>query len=143
MTNLVSCTASDFGILFNQTSYTVIVDHTLALTGIPIVPFTVYFSEPVTTSSLFNTWDTSLSGIGGISTQLFNLQSTHPFPANFEPPLVDSVDITAATGDDAPEPGNYRYILQVIVIFSPFNVAFKTVEVNITLTETPSEWNFE
>ena len=140
---MVSCTASDFGIVFNQTRYTVVVDHTLALTGIPLVPFTVYFSESVTTSALFKAWESSLSGIRGISTQLFNLPQTHPFPASFEPPLVDNADITAATGDNAPEPGNYRYNLQVIVIFSPFNVVFKTVEVNITLTETPGEWNSE
>ena len=129
--------------MFNQTSYTVVVDHTLALTGIPIVPFTVYFSESVTTSSLFKTWESSLSGIGGISTQLFNLPQTNHFPASFDPPLVGSVAITAATGDNTPEPGNYRYILQVIVIFSPFNVAFKTVEVNITLTATPGKWKSE
>ena len=134
-----SYAASDFGIVFNQTSYTVVVDHTLALTGIPIVPFTVYFSESVTSSSLLRTWDTTISGIGGVGTQLFDLQQTHPFPASFEPPLVGSDAITAATGDDAPEPGNYRYHLRVIVIFSPFNVAIETVEVNITLTETPGE----
>ena len=138
--------AADFGILFNQTSYTVVVDHTLALTGIPLVPFTVYFSESVTTSSMFRTWDSSLSGIGGVSAQLFDpQQSTHPFPASFEPPLVGSDTITAATGDNAPEPGNYRYDLRIVVILSvaPVNVAVKTAEVNITLTETPGECNFE
>ena len=131
--------AADFGIVFNQTSYTVVADHTLALTGIPLVPFTLYFSESVTTLSLFRSWDTSLSGIGGLSTQLFDLQQPHPFPTSFEPPLVGSDAITAATGDNAPEPGNYRYILQVVVVFTQFNVAIETVEVNITLTETPGE----
>ena len=137
---MVSYTASDFGIIFNQTSYTVVVDHTLTLTGIPIVPFTVYFSESVTTSALLRTWDCSLAGIGGVSTQLFDIQQAHPFPASFEPPLVDSDAIMAATGDNTPEPGNYCYILRVIVIISPVNLAIETVEVNITLTETPSEY---
>ena len=146
MTNMVGFlymhAASDFGILFNQTSYTVVVDHTLALTGIPLVPFTVYFSESVTTSSLLRTWDCSLSAIGGVSAQLFNLPQTHPFPDSFEPPLVGSEAITAATGDNAPEPGNYRYILRVIVVISLVNIAIETAEVNITLTETPGEWIF-
>ena len=136
---MVSYAASDFGIVFNQTSYTAVVDHTLALTGIQLVPFTVYFSESVTTSSLFRSWSSSLSGIG-VSGLLFDLQLSHPFPTSFEPPLVGSDAITAATGDNAPEPGNYRYILQVIVIFSPFNIAIETAEVNITLTETPGEY---
>ena len=103
----------------------------------------MYFSESVTSLSLFRTWDSSLSGIGGVSTQLFELQQTHSFPASFESPLVGSDAITAATGDNAPEPGNYRYNLQVIVVISPVNVAMETVEVNITLTETPGEWNSE
>ena len=141
----ISYTASDFGILFNQTSYTVVVDHTLALTGIPLVPFTVYFSESITSSSMFRTWDCTLSGIGGVSTQLFNLPQAHPFPASFEPPLAGSDTITAATGDDAPGPGNYRYDLRIIVVLSvvPINLVVKTAEVNITLTETPGECNFE
>ena len=101
----------------------------------------MYFSESVTSSALLRTWDCSLSAIGGVSTQLFDLQQSHPFPASFEPPLVGSDAITATTGDNAPEPGNYRYILRVVVIFSPANVAVETAEVNITLTETPGEWN--
>ena len=100
----------------------------------------MYFSELVTDSSLLRTWDTSLAGIGGDSRQLFDLQQSHPFPASFEPPLVDSDAIRAATGGNAPEPGNYSYFLRVIVIFSPFNVAIETAEVKITLTETPGEY---
>ena len=131
-------TASDFGILFNQTSYTVVVDHTLALTGIPLVPFTVYFSESVASSS---TWSSFLIGIGGVSMQLFSLQQAHLFPAGFEYPVVDSDAITAATGDNAPEPGNYGYILHVSVVYGFFPIIskIKTAKVNITLTETPSE----
>ena len=87
-------------------TYTVVVDHTLALTGIPIVPFTVYFSESVTSTSLFRSWSSSLSGIEGISTQFFELQKFHPFPDIFESPLADSDAIVAATEDNAPEPGN-------------------------------------
>ena len=127
--------------MFNQTRYTVVVDHTLALTGIPLVPFTVYFSESVTSTALFRSWSSSLSSIGGTSSSFFDLQLWHQFPASFESPLVGSDAIVAATGDNAPPPGNYRYILQVIVIFSPVNVAVETAEVNITLTETSGEWN--
>ena len=132
-------TASDFGILFNQTSYTAVVDRTLALTGIPIVPFTVYFSESVTTSSPFKSWGASLSSNAGAGSH-FDVPLLHQFPTNFQPPLADS-DAIVVRMDDPPEPGNYRYNLQVYVIvsFTPPTVAQTSVEVNITITETPGE----
>ena len=126
--------------MFNQTSYTVVVDHTLALTGIPIVPFTVYFSEFVTTSSPFKSWSASLSIIGAAGSH-FDIQLLlHQFPTNFQPPLADS-DAIVVKMDNPPEPGNYRYNLQVYVITQiiPQMVAHNLVEVNITITETPSE----
>ena len=128
-------TASDFGILFNQTSYTVVADHTLALTGIPIVPFTVYFSESVTTSPVINSWTASLSKIAGAGSH-FDVQLLHEFPTNFQPPLADSDAIVVDT-NDPPKPGNYRYNLDVSVIISIHSIAFNSVEVNITITETP------
>ena len=128
-------TASDFGILFNQTRYTVVVDHTLALTGIPIVPFTVYFSESVTSTSLFNSWSASLSSIAGAGSH-FDVPLFHPFPTNFQPPLADSDAIVVNT-DNPPEPGNYRYTLQIHVIIDIISVTFNSVEVNITIFETP------
>ena len=128
-------TASDFGILFNQTSYTVVVDHTLALTGIPLVPFTVYFSESVTTSPVINSWTASLSKIAGAGSH-FGIQLLHEFPTNFQPPLADSDAIVVNT-NDPPKPGNYSYNLDVSVIISIHSIAFNSVEVNITITETP------
>ena len=131
--------ASDFGIVLNQTSYTVVIDRTLALTGIPIVPFTVYFSESVTTASPFKSWSTSLSTIGEAGSH-FDVQLLHQFPTNFQPPLADS-DAIVVNMNNPPEPGNYRYNLQVTVIVSitPPTVTQTSVEVNITITETPSE----
>ena len=123
--------------MFNQTSYSVAVDRTLALTGIPVVPYTVYFSESVTTSSPFKTWSASLSSIAGAGSH-FDVPLLHSFPTNFQPPLVDSNAIVVNM-DDPPEPGNYRYKLQVHVIISiiPQSVAFESVNVNITIFETP------
>ena len=137
-----SYTASDFGILFNQTSYTVVVDHTLALTGIPLVPFTVYFSESVTSNALIGSWTSSLSGIGGVSANIFHLELAHFFPTSFIPPLADSNAIVAASGDNAPAPGNYSYELSVAVIVwvngVPYPISEATI-VNIVLIETPGE----
>ena len=132
-------TAADFGILFNQTSYTVVVDRTLALTGIPVVPFTVYISESVTTASPFKTWTASLSSIGGVRSH-FDVPLLHSFPTNSQPILADS-DAIVVNMDDPPEPGNYMYNLQVVVITQiiPQTVVQNSVEVNITITETPGE----
>ena len=123
--------------MFNQTSYTVAVDRTLALTGIPIVPFTVYFSESVTTSSPFKSWTASLSSFTGAGSH-FNVELLHSFPTNFQPPLADT-DAIVVNMDDPPEPGNYMYRLEVSVIIDLISqsVALNSVEVNITITETP------
>ena len=77
--------------------------------------------------------------IGGSGSH-FDLQLLHPFPTNFQPPLADSDAIVVNT-NDPPEPGIYRYNLQVTVIISilPQSVAFNSVEVNITITETLGE----
>ena len=124
--------ATDFGILFNQTSYTVVVDRTLALTGIPIVSFTVYFSESVTTSSLFNSWTSALASIKGAG-QHFDIPLTHIFPGTFQPPLTDS-DAIVVNPSDPPETGNYSYYLQVHVVISHINVLSNSVVVNIEIT---------
>ena len=140
--------ASDFGIVFNQTSYTVVVDHTLALTGIPLVPFTVYFSESVTSTVLVlsgtGSWTAALSGIGGDSTEYFHLDLTHFFPDSFTPPLADS-DAIVASENNAPGVGNYSYQLSVTVLtraspFSPVLPVTKSVIVNIMLIEAPGEY---
>ena len=66
-TNLLNhfYTVIDFTILLNQTSYTVAVDHSLALTGIPLVRYTVFISEAVTSTSVINAWASTLSSTGG------------------------------------------------------------------------------
>ena len=139
--------------MFNQTSYTVVVDHTLALTGIPLVPFTVYFSESVTSTAFgaqlggTGSWTATLAGIGGVSTQYFHLELSHLFPDSFTPPLADSdtIVVAAAEGDNAPGVGNYSYQLSVTVLtqMSPFSPVLLPVSnsaiVNITLIETPGE----
>ena len=133
--------------MFNQTSYTVVVDHTLALTGIPLVPFTVYFSESVT-STAFGTgfWTAALSGIGSTSTQYFHLELSHLFPVGFTPPLADNhtIVVAAAEGDNALGVGNYSYQLSATVLtraspFSPVLPVSNSAIVNITLIETPGE----
>ena len=137
--------------MFNQTSYTVVVDHTLALTGIPLVPFTVYFSESVTSTAFgaqlgTGSWTAALSGIGSTSTQYFHLELSHPFPVGFTPPLADNhtIVVAAAEGDNAPGVGNYSYQLSVTVLtqMSPFSLVLpvsNSAIVNITLIETPGE----
>ena len=64
----------------------------------------------------------------------------HQFPTEFQPPLVDS-DAIVVKMDDPPETGNYRYNLQVFVIIQvqPQSFVQNSVEVNITITETPGE----
>ena len=135
--------------MFNQTSYTVVVDHTLALTGIPLVPFTVYFSESVTSTAFgaqlgTGSWTAALSGIGSTSTQYFHLELSHPFPIGFTPPLADNdtIVVAAAEGDNAPGVGNYSYELSVVVIVLvnglPYPISETTI-VNIILIETPGE----
>ena len=112
--------ASDFGLVFNQTSYAVVTNLTLALTGAPLVKFTVYFSDSVTSSAATLGWAASLLSIGGVSNQYFTFgeQQTHPFPASFQTPLADndSIVVSAATGLNAPSVGTYSYILQVTVV---------------------------
>ena len=112
--------ASDFGLVFNQTSYAVVTNLTLALTGAPLVKFTVYFSDSVTSSAATLSWTASLLSIGGVSNQYFTFgkQQTHPFPANFPTPLADSdsIVVSAATGPNSPSVGTYSYILQVTVV---------------------------
>ena len=56
-------TASDFGLVFNQTSYAVVTNLTLALIGAPLVKFTVYFSDSVTSSAATSSWTVSLLSI--------------------------------------------------------------------------------
>ena len=135
-------TASDFGLVFNQTSYTVVTNLTLALTGAPLVKFTVYFSDSVTSSAATLGWSASLLSIGsGVSNQYFTFeeQKTHPFPANFQTPLADndSIVVSAATGPNAPTTETYSYILQVTVVtgvlpnVQPIN---NFAVINITLT---------
>ena len=134
--------ASDFGLVFNQTSYTVVTNLTLALTGTPLINFTVYFSDSVTSSAATSGWTASLLSIGGVSNQYFTFeeQQTHPFPASFQTPLAesDSIVVSAATGPNAPTAGIYSYILQVTVVTGllPNNVHAVTdlAVVNITLT---------
>ena len=135
-----SYTASDFGILFNQTSYTVVVDHTLALTGIPLVPFTVYFNESVTSTALLRSWSYSLSSIEGADSH-FDVPLFHQFPDNFQSPLVDS-DAIVVNPSNSPEPGNYRYNLQAAVVISITDAVTHSVVVNITIIETPGELSF-
>ena len=107
--------ASDFGLVFNQTSYTIVTNLTLALTGAPLVKFTVYLSDSVTSSAASLGWTVSLLSIGGVSNQYFTFeeQQTHPFPASFQTPLADndSIIVSAATGPNAPAAGIYSYIL--------------------------------
>ena len=134
---LVSYTASDFGILFNQTSYTVVVDRDIAHTGIPLVSFTVYFSEPLTSSSLLSSWSSSLSSIEAAHSH-FDVPLSHIFPNNSQPPLADS-DAIVVNPSDPPEPGSYIYNLQVAVVISFTEVVTQSVVVNITIIETPGE----
>ena len=74
--------------------------------------------------SWFTFWSTTVASI--------------QFPTNFQPPLADS-DAIVVNMDDPPEPGNYRYNLQVTVITQiiPQSVTINSVEMNITITETP------
>ena len=123
--------------MFNQTSYTVVVDRDVALTGIPLVPFTVYFSEPLTSSSLLSSWSSSLSSIEGAHSH-FDVPLSHTFPNNFQPPLADS-DAIVVNPSDPPEPGSYIYNLQVAVVISFTEVVTQSVVVNITIIETPGE----
>ena len=134
--------ASDFGLVFNQTSYAVVTNLTLALTGAPLVKFTIYFSDSITSSAAILGWTVNLLNIGGVSNQYFTFeeQQTHPFPVSFQTPLADSDSIVvfAATGPNAPTTGIYSYILQVTVVTGvlPNNVQAVTdlAVVNITLT---------
>ena len=90
----------DFTILLNQTTYSIAVVHSLALTGIPLVRFTVFISEPVTSTSLTNAWTSTLSSIGGsISPSNFFTGNAlqHPFSASFTPPLVEGDTILEYT----------------------------------------------
>ena len=129
----------DFTILLNQTIYTATVDHSLALTGIPLVRFTVFISEAVTGASLINAWTTSLSSSGGSPTTFFTGNAvTHPFPPSFTPPLADSDTITVAAGTEPP-PGNYSYDLQVSTIYSGNQIASYISEVIIELVQTPGK----
>ena len=132
----------DFTILLNQTSYTATVDHSLALTGIPLVRFTVFISEAVTGASLINGWISTLSSIGGSPTNIFTPSAIyHPFPPSFTPPLADSVTIAVAAGSE-PLPGNYSYNLQVVTFFSVNGIAGPvsySSEVIIRLIVTPGK----
>ena len=106
--------------MFNQTSYAVVTNLTLALTGAPLVKFTVYFSDSVTSSATTSSWAVSLLSISGVSNQYFTFkeQQTHPFPTSFQTSLADSdsIVVSAATGPNAPTTGTYSYILQVTVV---------------------------
>ena len=128
--------------MFNQTSYAVVSNLTLAITGAPLVKFTVYFSDLITSSAATLGWTASLLSIGEVSNQYFTFeeQQTHPFPASFQTPLADSdsIVVSAATGPNEPSVGTYSYILQVTVVTGvlPNNVHAVTdlAVVNITLT---------
>ena len=109
-------TLIDFTILLNQTTYTAKVDHSLALTGIPLVRYTVFISEAITSASPINAWTSTLSSIGGSPTNFFTPSAlNHPFPPSFTPPLADSDTIAVAAGSEPP-PGNYSYNLQVATV---------------------------
>ena len=127
--------------MFNQTSYAVVTNLTLALTGAPLVKFTVYFSDSVTSSAATSGWTASLLSIGEVSNQYFSFeeQQTHPFPGSFQTPLADndSIIVSAATEPNAPTTGTYSYILQVTVVTGVLpNVqpANNFAILNITLT---------
>ena len=106
--------------MLNQTSYAVVTNLTLALNGAPLVKFTIYFSDSVTSSATASGWTVNLLSILGVSNQYFTFeeQQTHPFPASFQTPLTDSdsIIVSAATGPNAPTAGTYSYILQVTVV---------------------------
>ena len=109
----------DFTIVLNQTTYTIAEGHSLALTGIPLVQFTVFISEIITSTSLTLSWSSTLSSTSGSPTSFFTGTAVeHPFPASFTPPLVDSntIMVAAGTGPNAPPPGNYTYDLLVTAI---------------------------
>ena len=127
--------------MLNQTSYAVVTNLTLALTGTPLVKFTVYFSDSVTSLATTSSWTVSLLSISGVSNQYFTFeeQQTHPFPASFQTPLADSdsIVVSAATGSNAPTTGTYGYILQVTVVTGVLpNVQLMNnfAVLNITLT---------
>ena len=97
----------------------------------------MYFSESVTSSSLVRSWSSSLSSIEGADSH-FDVQITHQFPDNFQPPLADS-DSIVVNPSDPPETGSYIYNLQVAVVISFVEVVTHSVVVNITIIETPGE----
>ena len=135
----------DFTIILNQTTYTVAVDHSLALTGIPLVRFTVFISGTITSTSITNAWTPFLSSTAGSPTNYFTGNAVdHPFPASFTPPLVDSdtIMVAAATGQNAPLPGNYSYNLLVSIVASVGGIptaVSDTSEIIIQLIETPGK----
>ena len=137
---------ADFTIIFNQTSYTVAVDHSLALTGIPLVRYTVFISEAVTSTSITNGWTSFLSSTAGSPTNLFTGNAVeHPFPANVTSPLVDSDTIAVATCiAPPPPPGIYSYELLVSTIANvggtPQAITDSS-ELIIQLIETPGKQN--
>ena len=131
----------DFTILLNQTTYTIAVDHSLALTGIPLVRFTVFISEAVTSTSLIGGW---ISSIAGSPTNIFTRNVVqHSFPANVTPPLIYSDNIAVATcAAPPPPPGIYTYELLVITVASVGGIQqaiSDTSELTIQLIETPGK----
>ena len=90
---------ADFTILLNQTTYNIAVDHSLALTGIPLVRFTVFISEAVTSESLTNGWTSTISSTIGLPTNFFTFMGNtvqHSFPASFTPHIPFTIALSAS-----------------------------------------------
>ena len=129
----------NFTVLFNQSSYAVSLNYTAALSGIPIVPFTVFISEAVTSAALsaHQYWLSVLYSDGSVIYAPFGFQAgpTHPFPANFPSPLVGKDTIFVLPGHTNIL-GTHILQLQAIVFVTMSGpIASDSVDVTIVINQ--------
>ena len=128
----------NFTVLFNQSSYAVSVNYTAALSGIPIVSFTVFISDAVISAALsaHQYWLSVLYSDGSVTYAPYGFQAgpTHPFPANFQSTLIAEDSIFVLPGH-SPVLGTQNFQLQAIVFvaMSGSVIASDSVDIKITI----------
>lgn len=113
-------------------------NYTAALSGNPLVPFTVFISEAVTSATLsaHQYWLSVLYSDGSVTYAPYGFQAgpNHPFPANFQSPLIGQDSIVVLPGH-LPILGTQNFQLQAIafVAMNDSMIVSESVDVKITI----------